>query len=212
MNSMKTIAILSGLIAAGATHGQNLLTIAADVAEGETFTIGGDVFEFRTDDTPTGTNKLVDVSGGLTSATALPAAAAAITLTGCTAIVVGANVVVIDDTPGRSLACSETMAGSGNVWAAAATYGHAVADLGAVLVQQARAATAAEGTAGLMAFGFNGAVQSAAVSVRTAAGVALRYDGKLVISGRIVTLDASGTTDLAATDVVTITAKLAIVA
>lgn len=208
--SMKSLAIVSALIAASALHGQNLLTIAADVADGETFTIGSDVFEFTTNNTPTTGRRAVDVSGGLTPATALPAAAAAISLTGCTAIVVGANVVVIDDTPGRSLACSETMAGSGNVWAAAATYGHTKPDTPKVPVQQSRAVIAAEVTAGLFAMGFGGTVQTAAVSVRTAAGVAKAVDGALAISGRIVTLNAAGSTDLAATDVVTITAVLAL--
>jgi hypothetical protein len=50
---MKKLAILSALIAAGATHGQNILTFAANVADGETFTIGTDVFEFTADNTPT---------------------------------------------------------------------------------------------------------------------------------------------------------------
>lgn len=209
---MKSLAILSALLTAGACHGQNLLTIAANVADGETFTIGTDVFEFTTDNTPTAGRKAVDVSGGLTPAVALPAAAAAISLTGCTAIVVGSSVVVIDDTPGRKLACSETMAGAGNVWASATTYGESGLASVAIPVQQARAVTAAEVTAGLMAFGFNGAVQSVTVDVRTAAGVAKAYDGAVGISGRIVTLNASGSTDLAATDVVTITARLAIVA
>lgn len=209
---MKSLALFSALIAAGALHGQNLLTIAADVADGQTFTIGNDVFEFTPDNTPTAGRWPVSIAGGVTPAVALPAAAAALSLRGYTAIVVGSNVVVIDDTPGRTLACSETMAGAGNVWAAAATYGHAATDTGAVAVQQSRAVVAGEVTAGLFAMAFNGAVQSVAVAVRTAAGVAKAYDGALAISGRIVTLNAVGTTDLAATDVVTITAKLALVA
>lgn len=211
---MKTLAILSALIAAGATHGQNILTFAANVADGETFTIGTDVFEFTTDDTPTAGRRAVDVSGGLTNSTVPTAAAAAINAgTAYSAVVVGTNVVVFHDLPGVSVACSETMAGAGNAWAAAALYGHTKAtESPAIPVQQSRAVVAAEVTAGLFAMAFNGAVQSAAVQVRTAAGAVKAFDGVTRINGRLVSIDLSGSTDLAATDVVTITAKLAIVA
>lgn len=211
---MKTLSIISALIAAGATHGQNILTIAANVANGETFTIGADVFEFRTSGAPTAGRIAVDVSGGVTPATALAAAAAAINgATTYSAVVANGNLVVIHDRPGISVACSETMAGVGNVWVAAALYGHrAESEIPAIPVQQSRVVTAGEVTAGVFALGFNGTVQAADVQVRTAAGLLKAYDGVTTISGRIVTLDATGSTDLAATDVVTITAKLAIVA
>jgi hypothetical protein len=124
---------------------------------------------------------------------------------------VGTNVVVFHDLPGVSVACSETMAGSGNAWAAAALYGHATAGL-SIPVQQSRAVSAAEVTAGIFALAFNGAVQAATVQVRTAAGALKAFDGVTRINGRVVSIDLSGSTDLAATDVVTITAKLAIVA
>lgn len=142
------------------------------------------------------------------------AAAAAINNgTAYSAVVVGTNVVVFHDTPGISVACSETMAGSGNAWAAAALYGHTKAtESPAIPVQQSRAVVAAEVTAGLFAMVFNGAVQSAAVQVRTAAGAVKAFDGVTRINGRVVSIDLSGSTDLAATDVVTITAKLAVVA
>jgi hypothetical protein len=209
---MKKLAILSALIAAGATHGQNILTFAANVADGETFTIGTDVFEFTADNTPTAGRRAVDVSGGLTNSTVPTAAAAAINAgTAYSAVVVGTNVVVFHDLPGVSVACSETMAGSGNAWAAAALYGHATAGL-SIPVQQSRAVSAAEVTAGIFALAFNGAVQAATVQVRTAAGALKAFDGVTRINGRVVSIDLSGSTDLAATDVVTITAKLAIVA
>jgi len=211
---MKSLAIFAALVAAGATHGQNILTFAANVADGETFTIGTDVFEFTTDNTPTAGRRAVDVSGGLTNSTVPTAAAAAINNgTAYSAVVVGTNVVVFHDTPGISVACSETMAGSGNAWAAAALYGHTKAtESPAIPVQQSRAVVAAEVTAGLFAMVFNGAVQSAAVQVRTAAGAVKAFDGVTRINGRVVSIDLSGSTDLAATDVVTITAKLAVVA
>lgn len=211
---MKTIAILSALIAAGATHGQNILTVSANVADGETFTIGTDVFEFTTDDTPTAGRLAVDISGGLTPTTVRPAIVAAINDgTAYSALEVGTGIVVIHDRPGVSVACSETMAQGANVWAAAALYGHAAkSNRTAIPVTLYRAATAAEVTAGVIAFGFAAPIETAGVQVRTAAGVPKAIDGKISISGHILAIDASGSTDIAATDIVTVTARLAVVA
>ncbi len=56
-----------------------VLTFDGVVTDGETVTIGTDIYEFDTDASVTGTNILVDVSAGATAADAVTALAAAIT-------------------------------------------------------------------------------------------------------------------------------------
>lgn len=212
---MKTLAILSALISAGATHGTATLALGANVADGETVTIGTTVFEFDTDDDVTEGNVLVDVSGGVTPAAAATALEAAINAASLavTAKKVGTAVVVIHDLPGQTLATTETLAGGGNAWSSATLIGGtAPSDKIHVPVTQTHTATAADVTAGVIAMGFGAPVEAVEVSVRTAAGIPKAWVGAVTVDSHLVVVDNSGATDFAENDVVTFTAKLAIVA
>jgi hypothetical protein len=66
--------------------------------------------------------------------------------------------------------------------------------------------TAADVTATEVVIGFDFQVGAVQVALRTAAGVAKAYDGAVVVAGTQVTLDNTGTSDFAATDVFTVLA------
>src|SRR5512136_281077 len=101
----------------------NVLRIAANVADGETVTIGNDVFEFDSNSTYTAGRIQVAIAG-LTPTLATPALVAAINNNSThrlLAIQISVNevLVVTRDDAGcvGALACSETMAGANNQWA-----------------------------------------------------------------------------------------------
>lgn len=70
-------------------------------------------------------------------------------------------------------------------------------------------ATAADVTAGTIAFYFGDfapVVEDAVVQVKTAAGALKAWDGAFTVSGGTVTVDNTGVTDWAATDIVSVLA------
>lgn len=102
-------------------------------------------------------------------------------------------------------AFTETLAGSNNAWAnatASVGNGPAIGAENVVLVK--RVPTATEVTAQNMAFPFAFNPTAAEVSVRTGAGVQRAWDGALTISGNLVLVTSSGSTDIQASDIVTV--------
>src|SRR5512137_2256027 len=106
----------------------NVLRIASNVADGETVTIGNDVFEFDGNATYTA-GRIQVVIAGLTPTLATPALVAAInnfSTHRLLAVQISVNevLVVTRDDAGvtGALACSETMAGANSQWANATFY------------------------------------------------------------------------------------------
>lgn len=117
-----------------------------------------------------------------------------------------ANTVVVADKYSRALATTETLAGTDNVWANATLVGGInLVNHDAVIT--ARVPSATEVTLQLMVFSFNFAPTAADVTVRTSAGVYRAWDGAITISGNTVIVASSGSTDVAANDIVTVTAQ-----
>lgn len=212
---------------------QNVLRIPANVADAETVTIGGVVYEIDTAAAPgaiTAGRIRVDCNAGVTPAIAGAALAAAINnnppVPGFVAVwVVGiTELIVFSPRGGPPLACTETLAGAANAWNAATMYGGPGAtglDVPGLLMAS-RAAIAIEVTAGVMHFAFPVNVSSVIVQARTAAGVMIAWNGAVTINnltnpgpvntgapgiGSRVTVDNSGATDWAATDIVTVLAQ-----
>jgi hypothetical protein len=190
----------------------NVLRLASNVADGETITIGNETYEIDTAAAPgavTAGNIRVDCSAGVTptqASAALVAAVNANSRQGLQAEAISVNEVAIWG-PTGNLDCSETLAGSNNAWHNTATFfGSSSAQVRA-RDQAARAAVAKEVTLGNMHFLFPFRPASVLVQVRTAAGVAKAWDGVITLSNYRVTLDNSGSTDFAATDIVTVSAS-----
>lgn len=101
-------------------------------------------------------------------------------------------------------ACTETLAGANNVWAAATMYGGRAASNHRRVSFQTRVPNATEVALENMHFLFDFAPTVLAVLVRVTAtpGVAKAWDGAVTVTGNRVTLDNAGTTDWAATDTV----------
>jgi hypothetical protein len=187
----------------------NVLRLASNVADAETVTIGNEVYEIDTDPaTVVSGNFVVDCSGGVTptiAGAALVATINAKTQQGITAKAISANEILIATrlgVAGRALACSKTLAGANNAWAAAAMYGGSDVFKGVQLQSRAVNATEVALTAMRFAFPFNPV--SALVQVRTAAGAPKAWGGTTTLTGDRVDLANTGSTDLAATDVVTV--------
>lgn len=109
----------------------------------------------------------------------------------------------------RALACSDTLAGSGNQWAAANTYGfQGEPETPRKRTKFTRVPTASEVTKGNLhlALGFTPTTVRAQVFV-TATGAAKAWGGTITRNGRIVTLTNNATNDFAATDTVLIIAE-----
>lgn len=130
---------------------------------------------------------------------------------GWTATRVSANEVLVvkSDNGYKAAACSETLAGSNNAWAAANAYGgQAPADDLPVSVLISRVPNATEVALGNMHFQFGFAPSAVMAFVRvTSTGVVKAWDGATAVSGNRVTLDNSGSTDWAATDTVLVLAS-----
>lgn len=117
-------------------------------------------------------------------------------------------VVDVDRAGEAAKACSETLTGSNNAWAAAASYGgEAYPEAIPAFSQIARVPNAQEITLETMHFFFSFVPASIIVNVRTSAGVAKAWDGAAVITANRVTLTSSGSTDIASGDVVTVQAS-----
>ncbi len=115
--------------AAGEAFATGTLTFTGGVTDGETVTIGADVYEFDTDASVTGGNVLVDVSGGATAPDAVTALVAVIPGTEPVSAVDGAGntVVVTADVAGtgaNSIATLESVANAS--WGAVTLTGGAL--------------------------------------------------------------------------------------
>lgn len=104
-------------------------------------------------------------------------------------------------------AFTETLSGSNNAWAATtAEVGNGAPSANEAVVMISRVPTAAEVTAQNMAFPFSFNPTVADVTVKTSAGVYRTWDGAITISGNLVLVTSSGSTDVASGDIVTVTA------
>ena len=210
---MKTLSF-SRAVNAGRRY-SNVLRLVSNVADGETVTIGNEVYEIDTAADPgmlaTVGDLRVNCSSGVTPAiagTALCAAINAATQLGIVAKTVNAGEVLIASkvgVVGRALVCNKTLAGVNNGWAAAAMYGGSDAFKGEQL--QSRVANANEVALLAMRFVFPFIPVSALVVVRTAAGAVKAWGGNTVLTADRVDVVNTGTVDIAATDVVTVLAS-----
>lgn len=193
----------------------NVLRLAANVADAETVTIGDQVYEFDTAASPTITagRIQVDVNAAQTPTAASAALVLAINNNAnsiVSAVAISVNEILIWTKPGqeRAIACTETLAGANNAWAAAAMFAASTNTDYRGSAMGSRVPTATEVAVGNMHFRYSFAVASAIAAVRvTSTGVAKAWDGALSISGNRVTLDNAGSTDWAATDTVTVFAS-----
>lgn len=121
---------------------------------------------------------------------------------------ISANEVLVTVRGQLLTACTETLAGSNNAWASATLYGGAEKpdNYRATQVVQ-RACNATEAALQTMHFVFPFAPSAAAVQVRSSAGALKAYDGAVVITGNRVSVNATGSTDPADTDLVVVTAS-----
>lgn len=175
-------------------------TVGDEIATTETFTSGENVFDAPTLGT---TNAGVDPTAGEVS-DALIAAINESATEDVTAVDIGANeVLLIADAVGVvALACTETLAGASNAWAAATMYGGA-APAAVKIVAQARVPNATEVALGNIHFMFDFTPSFAQAQVRvTADGSPKAWDGALTMTGGRISLDNSGGTDWADTDTV----------
>ena len=192
----------------------NVLRLAANVADGETITIGSEVYEIDTAADPgaiTAGRVRVNCNAGVTPTIASAAIVAAInanTLLGLTAVAISVNEILVftnSDASALAIACSETLAGANNQWGAATFTGGQLAKPQGVSLGQ-RAPNATEVAIGNLHFVFPFAVGAAMAQVRSSTGASKAWDGVLTITGSRVTLDNAGATDWAATDTVVVLA------
>lgn len=208
---MKTLSNVKNQLAANRPS-VNILRLASNVADTETITIGGEVYEFDTAAAPgaiTAGRIRVDVNAGVTPTIASAALVAAINTNNkqrLRATAISVNEVAVECLDGTALPCAETLAGANNAWEAAAMYGGTSADSFRGVAMASKAASAQDVALTALRFFFPFTVVSAIVVVRTAAGVQdTAPDGAVTISGNRVSV-AVGTT-IAATDVVTVLAS-----
>jgi hypothetical protein len=183
----------------------NVLRVASNVADTETVTIGADVYEFdRAADGVTAGRIAVTGHADDTPAAATDALIAKINASGTeavTAVDISANeILIVANKPGAVvLACTETLGGANNAWAAAAMYGGAVPGpkKRQLLV---RVPTAVEVAVGNLHFEFDFTPTKVKVDVRITAtpGIAVAWDGAITITGGKVTLGNGGSVDWSA--------------
>src|SRR3954452_19806354 len=178
----------------------NVLRLASNVADGETITIGTEIYEIDTAAAPgavTAGNIRVDCNAGVTPAVASAAIVAAInanTKYGLTALAISVNEVLVftnSDTSPITLPCAETLAGANNAWASANFYGGEGSGLRGLRAAQ-RSPNAQEVAIGNMHFVFPFVVGAVLVQVRTSTGAAKAWDGVATVTGARLTLDNSG--------------------
>lgn len=124
------------------------------------------------------------------------------------AVKIGANeVLCYTRVLSKNWTCSETLAGSNNVWSASSFYGGTVGKItDPPLTAISRTATATEVTLQTMHFMFSFSPSGAIIQVRNTDGTLKAVDGAMTISGRRVTWASSGSTDIDADDVVSVVA------
>lgn len=124
-----------------------------------------------------------------------------------TGVSISANefVIVANEVGAVELACTETLGGANNAWAAAAMFGGRAEGQRRISIQR-RVPTAVEVALGNMHFYFPfvpvAATVRANVVVTATPGLAKAWNGAITISGNRVTVDNTGDTDWAATDTV----------
>jgi hypothetical protein len=189
-------------------YATNVLRVAADVADAETVTIGGTVFEFdRAANGVTAGRVAVTGHADDTPAAATDALITAINATtSCpmTAVDISANEVLLVSKKygAHAHACTETLAGSNNAFASATAYGGR-APGNQRLAVAARVPNATEVAVGNLHFPVSFTPASVNVEVRvTSTGVVKAWDGAVAISAGRVTINNAGSTDWAATDTV----------
>lgn len=118
------------------------------------------------------------------------------------------EVLFIDRNTANAVACTETLSGANNVWAAPNSYGgEGVPREVPSSSMISRQPNATEVAIENMHFNFRFTVLSAIVQVRTQAGAIKAIDAVVSINTNRVTITSSGATDLAATDTVTVLAS-----
>lgn len=144
------------------------------------------------------------------SVIALEAAIKSSATGGYTAEIVATNELLISSKipAAMALACTETLAGANNVWAAAAMYGGYAAYIYREAISR-RAPNATEVTLGNMEFQFDFPPKQVDVSVVVTAtpGVALAWDGVATIVANRIQVDNTGGTDWATTNTVIVRAR-----
>lgn len=193
---------------------QNSLRLASNVADGETITIGGVVFEIDTAADPgaiTAGNVRVNCTAGVTPTLASAAIVAAInsnTSLGITAVAPTVNEILIYSKPGRNQAhaCTETLAGSNNAWGAAAMGGSNASDFQVVNFRQ-RTVTATDVALGFARFVYSFTPTKFMIQIRSSAGALKTWDGAAIISGNRIDVDITGSSDWAAGDTISIIAS-----
>lgn len=201
---------MSGLrsdLEAAAPYFVNVLRIAANVADAETVTIDGTVYEFdRAANGVTAGRTAVTGHSDDTPANASTALAAQINASqggrGIHAVRVSANEILIYSK--RAIACAETLGGTNNAFAAATSYGGKDQAVNLVSMVQ-RTPTAVEIALDSLKAVFPFTVTSVLVRVTTS-GVNKAWDGAATFSGNTVTVTNAGSTDWDASDRVTILA------
>lgn len=125
------------------------------------------------------------------------------------AVAISVNEILIRTKVGavpRALACTETLAGANNVFAAATMYGATAQTIPGFAIV-GRAANATEVALDHMLFFFPFTPAGLIVQVRTSAGALKTWDGAITASSGLVTVTNGGSSDWAATDVVTVLAS-----
>lgn len=201
----------SGALGDPGACAMNVIRLASNVADAETFTIGTEVYEFTDDGALTDpTNIPVDISGGLTPTLVSPQIVASINGSNkqnLFAEAISVNEILIRKTSAGvdTTACSETMAGANNAWAATAFYGGIAFTPTLRRSEQSRVPNAAEVAMADMNFSFDFLVGNVTVRKRTTAdGTETSFGGTVTVNGNRVTLHNTGTNDFSANDTIII--------
>lgn len=187
-----------------------LLQITGVVVDGETVTVGAEVYEFDAAPPSVGAGNIgVDVSGGLDAVNALAQLTLAINASGRSGVraedpLDGVNLDLIarkaHDNVSANVALAETIV-NGAI-DGAMQFGKK----GTPPMKFTRNPSALEVVAGRMKWFFDREVSAVQVHVRTSAGIVKAWNGGDGFNDTEVTLDNAGTTDWVATDRVTIDA------
>lgn len=186
-----------------------LIQITGVVADGQTVTVGAEVYEFDDDAAVTAGNIAVDVTGDLSAANALAKLTLAINASGKSGVrafdpVDGVNMDLIakvaHDNVSANVALAETMTNG------AIDTVMQEGKKGTPPMKLTRSPSALEVTAARMKWFFDREVTHVQVHVRTAAGVVKAWDGADGFNDTEVTLDNAGAVDWVATDLVTLDA------
>lgn len=179
------------------------------VADTNTLTVGGVVFEFDSNSTVTGTNTAVDIGTGSPShATIADRLKTAINANATLAALglVADDIVTVSSTNAKLILKATGATAIGDITISKSgspiTLATAVAAAESVGYRAVVVKATAAGTTLLLSTGLD-TVYDAVILVRTAAGVRKAYDGAVTIGNGFLYLDASGSTDIASTDVVT---------